>query len=69
MSFDSTSLCPSRVSHWYASIQYSQLETRLVFEIVLVAYLADRLKLRGPLILICLPLTIIGKHLPILDVP
>lgn len=31
---------------------------------VVVAYLADRLKWRGPFILICLPLAIIGKHYP-----
>jgi len=36
--------------------------------IVVVAYLSDRLKLRGPLILICVPLTIIGKRLHILDI-
>ena len=36
--------------------------------IVLVAYFSDRLKLRGPLILICLPLTIIGEYLHTLDI-
>lgn len=36
------------------------LTTLLIWHSVVVAFLADRLKWRGPFILICLPLAIIG---------